>query len=252
MDFYTLAADLFRQERNRQALHVLQRHHDQWVHDGRCWQLAGQIQFRLGELAAAARMLETAAILIPLSAAAQCRLAECYLRTQRPDLAACIYAHLAEIENLDEVSAVDAVRGLLRVDAIGDGVDLGLRSLRRFRENHRLLVLVADGLERSGLGPQAALPLLLQAERLQPKNLQYKIAVIKRLVEAGRRLDAVRRLRVIEVESLDCVASLQRLRLLLAACGEVAGAEACHARLAQIEYEAVSSYRPTDEEESDG
>ncbi|MFI4875469.1 MAG: hypothetical protein ACIALR_09035, partial [Blastopirellula sp. JB062] len=211
----------------------------------------GQIHFDLGDLAAAARALETAAILIPLSAAAQCRLAECYLRTQRPGLATCIYQHLAEIKNLEEASAVDVVRGLLRVDLIGEGVDLGLRSLRRFRNNHRLLMLVADGLERSGLGPQASLPLLQQAERLQPKNLHYQIAVMKRLVEAGRRLDAVRRLRVIEIETLDCVASLQRLRLLSAACGEVARAEACHARLAQIEYEAVSSYRPTNEEEAD-
>lgn len=251
MNFYALAADMFRQGRSRQALNVLGRIRDQWDAHGRCWELAGQIHFDLGDLAATAEALEIAAILIPLSATAQCRLAECYLRTQRPDLAACIYAHLAEIENLAEEDAVDAVRGLLRVDAIGVGVDLGLRTLRRFRENHRLLTLVADGLERSGLGPQASLPMLLQAERLQPKNLHYKIAVIKRLVEAGRRLDAVRRLRVIEVESLDCVASLQRLRLLLAACGEVERAQACHARLAQIEYETVSSYRPSDEEEAD-
>ncbi|TWT30903.1 tetratricopeptide repeat protein [Blastopirellula retiformator] len=252
MDYYALAVELFRQGRTNQALHVLSQTRDQWDADGRCWQLAGQIHFDLGNLPLAAQAFEIAAILLPLSATAQCRLAECYLRTQRPELADCIYQHLATIENLDEADAVDTVRGLMRVDAIGVAVDLGLRTLRRFRENHRLLTLVAEGLERSGLGPQASLPMLLQAERLQPKNLHYKIAVIKRLVEAGRRLDAVRRLRVIEVESLDCVASLQRLRLLLAACGEEERAQACHARLAQIEYETVSSYRPSDEEEGDG
>src|SRR4051812_23104840 len=67
-----------------------------WPEDGPLWRTYGLIRYRRGAFAAACSALETAGLLVPLTPAARCALADCYARTGRDESARDLYRDLAE------------------------------------------------------------------------------------------------------------------------------------------------------------
>ncbi|MBB74562.1 MAG: hypothetical protein CMJ75_08620 [Planctomycetaceae bacterium] len=242
------ASLLLEQEEFSLVLRMLHDAKEQLYDNGAAWQLRGLAHFALGDYEQALQALEHASMLIPLSAVAQCRLAACYLFVRRAKVAAVIYLHLAELEMLSEELVECIADGLARVREDQAALNFCLDHLRQFRGNHRLLISVAEVTRRLGFDSDEVLPFAYQAHRLQPENVSYRILFVQLLVDAGRVREAGNALAAVELDRLQCVASLQRLRLLFKRIDDEAGVEHCQARLTQIGYELSSGYRPTKDE----
>jgi tetratricopeptide (TPR) repeat protein len=239
---------LLEQEEYAGVLRVLHDAQEQLCDNGHAWQLRGLAHFALGDYERAVDALEHASMLIPLTTLAQTRLAACYLHVRRPQVAAVIYRHLAQVEMLAEELVECIADGLIRVRDYQSALQFCLEHLRQFRGNHRLLMSTAEVTRRLGFGSDEVLPFAYQAHRLQPENVSYLILFAQLLVDAGRVREAGNALATIELDRLQCVASLQRLRLLFQRMDDDAGKEHCQARLKQIGYELSSGYRPTKDE----
>ena len=230
------------------VLRVLHDAREQLCDNGDAWQLRGLANYALGDHQQAVNALEHASLLIPLTALAQSRLAACYLFVRRPQLAAVIYQHLAKMEMLSEELVQCIADGLVKVRDYRTALSFCLEHLRQFRGNHRLLMNAADVTRRLGFDSEEILPFAYQAHRLQPENVSYLILFVQLLVDAGRLREAENALGTVELDRVQCVASLQRLRLLFQRMNDEAGTEHCQARLKQIGYELSSDYRPTKDE----
>lgn len=211
--------------------------------DGYAWQLRGMAHFGLAEYGQAMTAFEHASLLVPLCVEAQSRLAACYMASRRRNVAAVIYEHLATLEMLPEdvVEAVSA--GLATTGKHEAALRFCLTQLQQFRGNHKLLYAAAAAMRKLDYDTDEILPLAYQAHRLQPDNVSYRIAFAQHLVSADRSSEAARVLRGIDLDELQCIPSLQRLRLLFESLNELDGAAHCRARLEQIGYELSSTYR---------
>ena len=212
--------------------------------DGAVWQLRGLAYFELRDIPAAVLALERACLLVPLSPIAQLRLAESYIKTRRREVAVIILSHLGTLEALPEDIAVSVTQGLNRVGQCELALQFGLDSLRRFRSSHRLLFSVAKVMWRLNYSADDVLPFAYQAHHIRPGNLRYRIFFAQLLLRAKRPREAARLLIAVELEQVDCIASLERMGLLLQQLHEFTALRYCRARLQQIGYELGSRYRP--------
>ena len=64
--------------------------------DGRLWELCGLIHRSKNDCPPCLHALETEMLLVPLSFAAQCALADCYVHAERTELALDLYQHLLD------------------------------------------------------------------------------------------------------------------------------------------------------------
>jgi len=237
-----LAAELLRHGEFESVIVVLQELGD--VDDGRCWRLRGLAHFALGKMDAAIDALEHASILLPLCAESQCRLAKCYQNTGRKDVASAIYAHLATFKALPEQLAEVVGLGLFDLGEYARALEFCRANQARFIEHPQLLAVTFRSMHKLRFDHQAILPLVLRAHRLEPDNVSYCITLARLLVTAGRHAEAVQVLRGVDLNALQCIASLEQMRMLFEQLRQVDAAHHCRERLQQIGYELSSAYRP--------
>ena len=242
------AADLIRQHRPRAALALLCQDAELLCDHGMAWQIRGLLHFELAEYRLALNAFEQASLLIPLDPQAQCQLAECYLRSRKRDVARVIYVYLAGLEMLPEETVVPVARGLASTDELGASLNFCLVQLRRFRANHELHSIAATVMQRLGCNPDDIHPFVFQAHHLRPDILPYRIAYAQHLLAMQRTREAAATLAFIDLGRIECVASLERLRMLFEQVENEKGAETCKAKLEQIHYQRSSTWRPSNDE----
>ncbi|REJ67416.1 MAG: hypothetical protein DWQ31_11235, partial [Planctomycetota bacterium] len=132
------------------ALAVLRAAEDICRDNGRAWELRGLAYFAAGDIPQATAAFEQATALVRLGLRAQCRLAECYLRARRREVAAVIFAHLATFELTAEAEVQRVAVGLLRTGVCEVCLEYCQANLHRFSGNHVLFFTASQAMRRLG------------------------------------------------------------------------------------------------------
>lgn len=239
---------LIEQARFERALAELRPLEAHLADHGAAWQLRGFAHFGLGDLEQAMAAFEHASLLVPLGSLAQIGLAQCYLQRRQRELAQTIYVHVATFEMLPEKEVEAIAFGLAKVGAGKTALHYCLAQHRRFRGNHKLLYTIAAVMRQLEYDNDEILPFIYQAHRLQPENVCYRIAFAQHLLTAKRFTEATRVLSSVDLDAVQCIPSLERMRMLFARLSLEERADHCRARLQTLAFEASSSYRrPKDE-----
>jgi tetratricopeptide (TPR) repeat protein len=203
--------------------------------DGRLWQLWGIARWLRADFTTALEALETAHSRVPLSALAQCALADCYLNHGKTAVARTLFRLLAADRHCP-LSLTDFVASGL--EAVGDY----RRALQLFRRlvahdpgDHRAWFEIASLMSRLGYPNSATVDTLGQAFRLAPDVPAYRLNLAFLQAKLGR-LDCAYLLasRVAPVE-LHHPFWLHKLQDLFHRVGDRKRHEACARRLAELE-----------------
>lgn len=202
--------------------------------DGSLWQLLGLMRRRRGDLVAARPALEAASLLVPLSPAARCALADCYARTGWPDLARDLYRLLAGDAACPTCLLPAIASGL---GSVGDDeAALGVcRELsRREPTRHEALFGIAFYMRRLGHPPEAILPMVARAHELAPGVTPYRVLLALLLGHVGQHHEAADLLREVPPDSIDCPCCLNRMRAVFRLAGDHAWCRACRDQAERI------------------
>jgi len=210
--------ELYRVGQYDQALDMLRPVLTVYPDEGRLWELCGLIHRAMSDCPPCLHALETATTLVPLSFTAQCALADCYVHTDRTELASDIYSHLKkQIKRLP----VDLLKNLaIGFESLGD-IESALEVSREaaFLEptsaEHRYAT--AYFMAQMGLPTESVVDWAQEAVRLDPDRAQYRIG-LSGLMQTAGRID----------EAYECVSVLTQQELKTVPCGK------CLERLAQL------------------
>ena len=242
------AAELISNKHFTEALCELRELDPSWD-DGPVVEMRGLAYFGVADYEQATTALEIASLLIPLGVEAQCRLAACYMRSRRREVASVIYVYLACLEALPEVIAEEVAGGLSRLGKNEMTLQFCRAQIKRFKVSHKLFSVAAESMRRLDYPDEEILVFAFQAYQLCPSSVPYRIVFATHLVRCNRLGQASKVLREIDVDALRCVALLQRVCAVFHSLNDPEGVRCCQARLTQIGYEVSTTYRPPKEKE---
>lgn len=198
--------------------------------DGTLWQLDGLVRRDGGDFAGALASLETASLLVPLSPAARCGLAECYARLGRPELAGGLYRHLATDPTTPTglLPAVASGLGSIRDDEAALAVCRTLS--RREPGHHQALFATAFYMKRLGYPAEVIVPVVAAAHELAPAFAPYRVLLASLLAALGRADEAYDVSREVSPDSTRCACCLAKMMTIFRAAGDDARADACRER----------------------
>ena len=237
------AAELISNEQFTEALCELRELDPNWD-NGPVVEMRGLAYFGIADYEQATTALETASLLIPLGIEAQCRLADCYMRSRRREVASVIYVHLACLEALPEVVTEEVAGGLSRLGKNKMSLQFCRAQLKRFKVNHKLSSVAAESMRRMDYPDEEILVFAYQAYQLYPSNMSYRIVFATHLVRCNRMDEASKVLHELDLDELQCVASLQRVCAIFQSLNDPEGVRCCRDRLTKIGYEVSTTYRP--------
>jgi tetratricopeptide (TPR) repeat protein len=203
--------------------------------EGHGWWLTGMARYRLGDFHSAARNLEHAGLWIPLNEDTQLALAECYLATQRPQLAGSFLSML--LENLERVSTMSLARmaaNLGRVQNFVGALRVCRLATRREPEQPEGYFGMAFYMQRLGYPVSYILPWIRRAFELAPHVSLFRVTLGFLLAEAGRHEEAVDLLSDLSLEQVGCACQLRRLKTLFMQHGNYSRGQDCTRRLREL------------------
>ena len=204
---------------------------------GPLWQLRGLVQHAQGDTAAAIRCLEAATTLGPLSAAAQCVLAECYGKVGQSALAGTIFKHLVTSTSCPSELLSTVSIGLQKLGDFEGALAACREAARRMPEEDAPWFGIAFCMSRLGYPPERILSPLQRAFNLAPECLSYRVGLACMLHRAGqldRACRLVQHLSIEAIEAITCANCLRRLAVLYEAVDDAARRDACHLRLGDL------------------
>lgn len=203
--------------------------------DGRLWELLGLARKKLRDTEGARRCLETANSLVPLSVAAQCALADCYLSEGHKDAARVILTHVASSTHCPTQNLAELAAGLGRVGEF----ELALKSCRvaseREPDRDEPLYGMAYYMRRLRYPTEMIAAVVAQAHWLDPASMIYRLALATLYVELNRPNDAHLLVRGVCVDHLKCRNCLTKLERLFERVGNEEQRELCAARLQELD-----------------
>lgn len=192
--------------------------------DGRLWELCGLIHRQRNDCPPCLHALEQAMVLVPLSFTAQCALADCYVFTERHELAADLYRHL--LEQVDRLPD-DLLKNLsVGFESLGDN-ESALRVSRaaaeRMPESAEHRYAAAYFMGQLGYPVSVVAEWACEAVQLAPNNAQYRIGLAG-LMHASGDLDEayrwIRELTAYELQTVPCGKCLTKLARIYGAAGD--------------------------------
>lgn len=198
---------------------------------GPLWQLAGLVDWFLGDTAACVDALERAALLIPLQPLAQLCLASAYALQGKRELARFVYDHLIELPEFPIPLLPELARGLgsLGEDAAALAVCERLVELRP--SYHPAWFGVAFYRLRLGHAVEDALQYLEQAHHLAPQARTYRLNLAVCLARLHRYAEAFCCIDDIAISEIPHAAWIRQIRPIFVALGDLARVWACDERL---------------------
>lgn len=228
---------LYREKRYENLLELARAELDRRPHDGRLWELCGMAHAAAGNRSKAIDALEAATMLVPLSAAAQCVLANCYASTGRGELAREMYQFLLSLDSLPGQLLPVVAAGLGRA---GDAVS-ALEACRRAAVletgSGQPLYGMAHYMERLGYPVELIAPVLRKAVDIEPETFQYRFALAVACEKLGRISEAYLALCPVinpqHVQRICCSKCLQKMAEIFASAGDQDRRKACLERAAE-------------------
>ena len=222
-----LSVDLFDRGDVEEAEELVRAGLERFPEDGDLWQMGGLLRHGRGDFGGAREALETAGVLVPLDSTAQCALAECYARTGKPELARCVYRHLAA-----QCHCPTALLPRVAAGLGGLGEDrLALEACREFSrrdpEAPEAFVGMAFYMRRLGKPVEAIIPVAVRAHELAPRVTTYRILLATLLAHGGRLGEASDLLCEVAPDSVGCQGCLRRMMAIFHRAGDHARAAAC-------------------------
>jgi tetratricopeptide (TPR) repeat protein len=222
-----LSLDLYNRGEWAEAEELVRAGLERFPEDGELWQLGGLLRHGRGDFRGARGDLETASVLVPLDATAQCALAECYVRTGRRELARGLYRHLAGLRRCPTALLPTVAAGLG-----GLGEDrLALETCREFSRREpgspEAFVGMAFYMRRLGEPAEAIIPVAARAHELAPGVATYRILLATLLSQGGRHHEASDLLSEVPPETIGCQGCLRRMGAIFHRAGEHVRAAAC-------------------------
>ncbi len=211
---------------------------------GRVWEMCGLAHYGLEEITAAIRALEHANTLVPLSLVAQLSLASAYLHEKYPLTAEAIYLHLQSQPATYESKTIctGVAEGLTRLDLHSDAVTVCQRSLLRYPQSHRLNFLCGINTRHDGAPAHVSKDYFRRALAQLPESIHYAIEYAKECLNVDEIQEAEEALEGINPPELQCVAALQRLKLVYEQMNNGEMEELCDCRLRELYYKMKSKY----------
>ena len=163
---------------------------------------------------------------------------------RRKELALCIYSHLAEMPVPGQGVAEEIGEGLLLCGELDSALSFCRDQSIRYPKSDRLASLMAQLLQRLGKPDGEVLPYAYHAFQLRVENAGYLVRVAQLLTSIGRTTEARDLISPVDMSTIQCIPSLERLRLLCDRLQLTEQAANANARLQQIGYELSSGYRP--------
>ena len=172
-----IAVSLFKKGDASNALTIAKAELQRAPDNGKLWELCGMAHHSLGDTVASLHAFETATMLVPLSAPAQCVLAKCYAVSGQKELARNIFQHLLTLDGFPD--------NLLPVVAAGLGAlgkpSLALEACRRAAasgvDDGQPLYGMAHYMERLGYPLEMITSTLRRAIDFEPGCFQYRYAL---------------------------------------------------------------------------
>lgn len=234
-----IAVALFREQQFADALSVAKAALEDDPNNGKLWELQAMALHNMGDAVGALKALETATMLVPLSASGQCVLAKCYSDNDKPDLAKQILHHLLSLDRFPNNLFPLLASGL---GALGDAAG-ALEACRRAAEaevdDGQPFYAMAHYMQRLHYPPEVVASTLNRAVEIEPDRFEYRYALATAYQQLGRTDEAYHLLRrVVHVESLktiDCAGCLRRLRAIFESQCDEALSDACLQRLIEVE-----------------
>ncbi len=197
--------------------------------------LQGIAQHALGKYAAGAKSLESAAQLAPLSPSSQLALGDCYLFTNRHELARATYSGLADLPRIPFPLLSGLALGLSRVQEFERALAVCQQAAAARPECHHALYAVAYYMSKSGRPPEFVYPVLEQAIEMAPQVFCYRVAaatILSRMQETERAYLAIADATLDELSTVSCRCCLERLIALYETASDRVRAARCTTLLA--------------------
>ena len=214
---------------------------------GPLWQLRGLLQHAQADTGGAIRCLEAATTLGPLSATAQCVLAECYGKIGQGALAGTIFKHLATSKSCPTELLSTVSIGLQKIGDF-DGALIACReAARRMPEEDTPWFGIAFCMSRLGYPADAIISPLQRAFNLAPECMSYRVGLACMLHRAGQLDRACRLIQHLSIETIDAISCgncLRRLAVLYDAIDEPTRRDACHHRLIALDSQVPDQRSP--------
>jgi len=183
--------------------------------DGELWQLHGLLRQRLGDHDRACSALETAGLLVPLSPAAQCALADCHARAGRKELARELYRNLVRVRSCPTSLLASVASGLGGIGDDAAALDVYHELAQREPNRHDALFGVAYHMRLIGHAPEEILPVIDRAQNIAPEITVYRVLKASLLAQLGRFDEACEALRDAKPRALGCSGCLRRVMTFL-------------------------------------
>ncbi len=205
--------------------------------DGRLWETLGMAYGGLEEHVQSADALERAALLKPLTTAAQCTLAQVYGRLGRPAEASDIWQHLATLNEVpvDLLPSISA--GLGRSGLPAAAAQVCRRALRHNPDDESAWFALAHFLSRQGAPLSRITSCLRRAFALAPDRLEYRLSLAfayRRSDHVGLAYRLVAQLSLADLGRLRCQRCLGQLIELYEQAADELQLQACRGRLRNL------------------
>jgi tetratricopeptide (TPR) repeat protein len=229
----------FRCGRLRDAFVTIQPYLEDQPDCGRGWELLGLIRHNWRQWEAALAALEEASIRIPLSAAAECALGDCYLAVDRQAWSRPLYRNVVQ-RKLTTVSALlSAASGLDALNEPQTAIVACRRAITLDPEVAQPYFDLSYYLRRCGASTRTIEAAAQRAISLEPDNLKFRLGLAGYLHSLERSSEAMVLLAPLtmdQIRSVYCHGCLGRLLELFAAVGDDERAECCRQQQESLDH----------------
>jgi tetratricopeptide (TPR) repeat protein len=230
------AAQKSRIDASRSAARTADRLVQTGSEDGRAYEEAGVELSGDGDLSRCRQMLETAQLFVPLSAAAELALGECYVEAKDVDLAAGLLENVARRVSTESGSLLRIASCFRKLGRDRDAWLTCRRAVHESPDDAQAWFELSTYMGRVGF-PFAKVELAVQrAIDLEPNNVVFRISLAAALSKLGREQHAyavIRRFGTNELEQICCSSCLESLRLLFERADDWRGVCLCNEQLVE-------------------
>jgi tetratricopeptide (TPR) repeat protein len=214
-DLMQRCLELFHRDRIAEADRLARELTRAFPDDGEFWQLHGLFRQREGDFDGACDALETASMLVPLSPAAQCALADCHARAGRRDLAKQLYLALADNRSCPTAILSSVASGLGCTGDAEAALEVCRELTLREPDHHEAYFGMAYYMRQLGRESGEILPLIARAHELSPEHPVYRVVMASLLAQLGNFEEACMLLRGVGPAAVTCGGCLHRIMAIL-------------------------------------
>ena len=185
--------------------------------DGRAYEETGLALSNLHDLPRCRDILEIAQMLVPLSAAAELALAECYVESNDADLAIGLLENVARRETTEPETLLRTASYFRKLGRDRDAWQTCRRAVRKSPDDAQAWFDLGTYMGRVGFPFSKIEQVVQRAIDLEPNNVVFRISLATALSRLGRKENAyalIRRFSAKELEQICCSSCLKSLRLL--------------------------------------